>query len=810
MSKTNLDILGIRHHGPGSARMVLNALKKTKPDAVLIEGPPDAHEVLELAADKAMVPPVALLVYEPDKPASASYYPFAEFSPEWQAIRWAMANKAEVRFIDLPWANRVEPEEPASKPKSNDATPEANGGDSEEDDDSDEGDDEAVVTLAAANGDGADQDEDDDDPHRRRDPLEMLAQAAGYEDGEAWWGRLIEERSGSEDPHAVFAAILEAMREARAEEAARAAAANGKAGANGTKPHFREHDDNPEREAHMRRSIRGAMKEGFDNIAVVCGAYHAPVLTKESLDTFAAKADEQLLKGLPKRKTTATWIPWTYERLSMWSGYGAGVYSPGWYDHLWHHPDSVVERWMTRVARLLRDEDIDASSAHVIEAARLARTLASLRGRSIVGLPELNEATLSVICSANPLPLKIIERKLIVGIRLGETPEETPVVPLQRDLAALQKSLRMKVSADDVMLDLDQRKDMDLARSHLLHRLNILGIAWGQLQEDSRRTQGTFHEVWKLQWAPELAVSVVEAARWGNTVEEAAGACVLNKATMSNDLPELTRLLDDVLLADLPGSVEKVIARIQDVSAIGTDLGHLMDALPPLAGVLRYGNVRKTDAALVEPVVAGLLARICAGIGPACGSLDDDAAGAMNERVSAVDGALRTLDRADFLDPWRERLTKLGDAQVHGLVAGLCWRILLDAHAADSATAGQRLSLALSPGNDPAAASAWLEGFLSGSGLVLVHDTGLLSIIDAWVGTLPADMFERVCPIVRRTFATFPKPERRQIGQALKRSAGSDPDADGEGPAGGGYDGYNAQRGSLVDPVLRLILGEPL
>src|SRR5690349_19299483 len=90
--------------------MVLAALQQLKPDAVLIEGPPDATEILPLAANKSMTPPVALLVYEPDSPRDAAYYPFAEFSPEWQAIRLGLKQKAEVRFIDLPRANR--PEEP--------------------------------------------------------------------------------------------------------------------------------------------------------------------------------------------------------------------------------------------------------------------------------------------------------------------------------------------------------------------------------------------------------------------------------------------------------------------------------------------------------------------------------------------------------------------------------------------------------------------------------------------------------------------------------------------------------------------------
>jgi hypothetical protein len=305
---------------------------------------------------------------------------------------------------------------------------------------------------------------------------------------------------------------------------------------------------------------------------------------------------------------------------------------------------------------------------------------------------------------------------------------------------------------------------------------------------------------------PELAVKVVEAARWGNTVEEAAGHLALDQANRGTDLPRLTELLDHVLLADLPAAVSRVIARIQDVSAVSADMGHLMEALPPLAGVVRYGNVRKTDAALVEPVVMGLLARICAGLASACASLDDDPAAKMAGQIDGVQMALATLDRADMNDPWRERLRALGDAQVHGRIAGRCWRLLLDANVVEATEAAGRLSLALSRGNEPGAASAWIEGFLSGSGMVLVHDRPLLGIIDEWVCSLTPDTFEHICPIVRRTFSTFPGPERRQVGESIKRGT--------YGPAAPATasddDSYDAERGELVTPVLQLILGDPL
>src|SRR5215471_4523354 len=102
-----LHLLGIRHHGPGSARGMLTALDTADPATVLIEGPPDADGMIRFASSPAMTPPVALLVHAQDDPSNASFFPFAAFSPEWQAMRWALARERPVRFIDLPMSNRL-------------------------------------------------------------------------------------------------------------------------------------------------------------------------------------------------------------------------------------------------------------------------------------------------------------------------------------------------------------------------------------------------------------------------------------------------------------------------------------------------------------------------------------------------------------------------------------------------------------------------------------------------------------------------------------------------------------------------------
>lgn len=370
------------------------------------------------------------------------------------------------------------------------------------------------------------------------------------------------------------------------------------------------HDRDLVREAYMRLQLRTAQREfGDDGVAVVCGAWHVPALRRKT----AVAADRALLKGLPKVKADMTWVPWTHRRLSRVSGYGAGIDSPGWYGHLFAAPDRPVERWLTKVAGLLRAEDRLVSSAHVIEAVRLAQTLAAMRGRPLPGLSETTDAVRAVMCEGSDVPLALVHDRLVVGDVLGEVPRTAPAVPLQRDLDRLQRRLRLKPEALERELELDLRKENDAERSRMLHRLRLLGVAWGE-PAASRGSTGTFRETWRLRWEPELSVRVAEAGVWGTTVLTAATAKAEADAVTAQGLAEVTALAERCLLAELPDALPVVMRVLADRAALDTDVGHLAQALPALVRSLRYGDVRGTDTQALAEVAAGLAERVFVGL----------------------------------------------------------------------------------------------------------------------------------------------------------------------------------------------------
>ncbi|NJP05033.1 MAG: hypothetical protein HC837_05090 [Chloroflexaceae bacterium] len=776
-------IFGIRHHGPGSAHSLLQALEQLRPDILLVEGPPDAAEVLPLVNHPQMDPPVALLIYVPDDPRLAVYYPFARFSPEWQALSYGLTQHIPVRFMDLPQAHQMAIEQARQAP----AEAETDAAETPTNAPPETEQAPAEAESTAATDDPTAALADDDDP--RRDPLGVLARAAGYSDGERWWEHMVEQRRDSTD---LFVAIQEAMTAVRAE----------------TPPPANplEAEREAQREAWMRQAIRQAQREGFERIAVVCGAWHGPALATMP----PVKEDTKQLKGLPKAKVKATWVPWTYDRLSMRSGYGAGIESPGWYRHLFqsaqaglNHTDVIIH-WMTHVARLLRSEHLDASSAHIIEAVRLAETLAALRDSPLPGLPEMNEAARAIFCFDSDAPMRLIHEQLIVGNELGSVPEDTPLVPLQGDLQREQRRLRLKPEANWRDLDLDLRKENDRDRSYLLHRLQLIDVPWGELR-GSDRAKGTFWEKWRIQWLPELAIKLIEAGVWGNTIYEAAGHRVRVEADGITNLPALSRLIHRVLLAHLPDAIPDLTLRLQNQAALTTDVGQMMQALPDLASILRYGDVRKTDTEAVGHVVDSLVTRICIGLPGACSSLDDDAASEMFKSLIACNQVITMLQQPEQHAAWQGVLQRLADQTgLHGLLAGRCIRLLFDQHALDAAEVARRMGLECSPANPPEHAASWIEGFLVSSGEILVHDHVLWQVIDSWVMSLTPSVFEQLLPLLRRTFSTFAAPVRRRLGERVRTAAEAGPTVTAHHTEQSTLDHERAAR---VLPVVARLLG---
>ncbi|CAM5497172.1 hypothetical protein SPURM210S_06303 [Streptomyces purpurascens] len=469
------------------------------------------------------------------------------------------------------------------------------------------------------------------------------------------------------------------------------------------------------------------------------------------------------------------------------------------------------------MAGLLRAEDRIVSSAHVIEAVRLAETLAAMRGRPLPGLSETTDAVRAVMCEGSDVPLALVHDRLVVGDVLGEVPPTAPAVPLQRDLARLQRRLRLKPEALERELELDLRKETDAGRSRLLHRLRLLGVGWGE-PAASRGSTGTFRETWRLRWEPELSVRVAEAGVWGTTVLSAATAKAEADGVAAQGLADVTALAERCLLAELPDALPTVMRILADRAALDTDVGHLAQALPALVRSLRYGDVRGTDTGALAEVAAGLAERVFVGLPPACAALDADAAEEMRRHVDAVHGAVGLLGDAPaaghghLRGRWQSVLRVLcGRDTVPGVIrggpCGSCsttgsWR-----RTRRRCSWGSSCHRARRPRTRPRGSRAsWEEAPVAGCSWCTT--SGCSGWSTRWLTGVPAEAFTDVLPLLRRTFSAYEPGVRRTLGELVRRGPGG---GGGSAAAGSGIPGFGPEldtaRADAVLPVVRLLLG---
>lgn len=713
--------LGIRHHGPGSAKGVLDSFRRWQPDIILLEIPSDAEVLLPMALDKDLRPPVAILLVQANDLKKASFLPMASFSPEWVALRHGLQSGIPVRAIDLPMS--------------------------------------VQFALGAR--------------HRLEhedDPLGQVAALAGYRDAERWWEEQFE---FSENPFEAVSVLMDSLR--NPEEGSR---------------------ETLLREAWMRQQIQKAQQEGFVRIAVVCGAWHVPALKQ------SGKKDKNLLQGLTKVKTQASWAPWTYERLTFSSGYASGVHSPAWYELLFHHPQSATIRWMVRLAQLLRKKGLPSAASQALESVRLAEALAILQNRPTPGLDDLKDAAVCTFGLHGETLYDLIEPQLVVGKASGKVPLTAPRAPLQEDLEAWIKKARLTKeyqSEERVVKSLDLRNENQLIGSRLLHWLSILNIPWGKLRQPRETRQGSFSETWSLKWFPDFVIRLMEAGMWGNTVREAALASLAHEVAQTDDLSVLSEKLVQALHAGLDELTPYLAERLQELASRSRDTAVLTTTFTILAGALRYGDVRQTPSAAIEGILWEVGPRVCAGLPAACAGLDESGARDWSRLILEFHYWERLMGWQELTGLWQDALSRVASQEVSApLLSGVAARLLIDRGVLDSDYGRRRLRLEMSDREHPDRAAAWLEGFLNGSALMLVYEPTLWQLLDQWVAEMDPEAFREVLPLLRRAFSVFPAAERKRLFEmALYR-----PDS----RLAGAEKKLNSQRSELVGELILQLL----
>jgi hypothetical protein len=530
----------------------------------------------------------------------------------------------------------------------------------------------------------------------------------------------------------------------------------------------------------MRRRIEEVIGSGVKpaDIVAVVGAFHGPVLSSE----FPAMTDAELAL-LRRRSSKLTLMPYSYFKLSSQSGYGAGNHAPAYFELLWQSLQEgdlheLPLRYLSHVARHLRQHGSHRSTAEVIEGVRLARTLAAMHDGLAPTLRDLRDAAITLIGHGEPLTVSAALAEVDIGTAIGELPKGVSQTSIQadfeRELSRLKLEKYRTTIQQDLTLDLRENRRvkseeaafLDLARSCFFHRLRMLGIGFAKALATGQQT-ATWAEKWALQWTPESEIALVEAVLLGETVELATGFKFKTQLENCSSIAEAADLVRDACQCGLMTSMELARRRLQELATTSSDLKVIAHAAFQLSQVARYGDVRKFDPTPLLPLMEELFVSGALAL-HAAANCDNDAA---KELLVAIEELNRvSLEHHDRVEEglWLERLKRLADADDRNpLLSGFACATLLERGLIANDDLAREVSRRLSPGIAADLGAGWFEGLAKRNRYALLARQPLWEGLAAYIQSLDEDQFKRALVFLRRAFGSFSPQEKRQICENL-------------------------------------------
>ncbi|OWA35895.1 hypothetical protein B9G55_08390 [Saccharibacillus sp. O16] len=808
-----VSVFGVRHLSPGGARHLLEYLDRVRPTAVLIEGPSDATERIGDLVHPSTVPPVAVLAFTNEMPVRTALWPFAVYSPELQAMRWANKNGALCELIDLPSGaalalqdrrrrsleergvrrevpsaeeseadggeptRREAPEAPGSSaaagaaPGAEQAAEPAGGGSTGigsgpagEPASPLPGGLPASDEPSAMEPEGA---EELEATHASRSVYERIAELADEHDYETYWERHYEHNPNPDAYRDSILAFSAEMRE-MGEERERA-----------DQPE--EHAYNHVREAYMRRQILKVIEAGHDpaKIVVVCGAYHAAALERPA---EGAMTDAELA-AMPTRSSKLTLMPYSYYRLSSLSGYGAGNHAPHYYQMMWELMDAgrleeLPRLYLSTAARTLRAAGTHRSTAEVIEAVRLAEGLASLHGGSAPTLLELRDAAQTLLGRGELSVVAEALARVDIGTDIGSLAEGVSQTPLQDDLNRELKRLKLTkyktAVANDLSLDLRENRRvssqeaayLDLNRSFLFHQLELLEIPFVR-SKPSSADRAIWAEDWIIQWTPEAEIRVVESTLLGETIELACAYKLREKLEACTSLAEASELIGISVRCGMTAQMEDGRRVLQGLAADSRDVAQIARAAEKLSGIVAYGDIRRADTTPLVPLLEQLFFRGSLYLCDAA-NCNDEAAYGMIAAMSDLNKIAQEHDEVVDVPLWTRELGELSERDDRNpKLSGFACALLLERGEMSAEQCAAEVSRRLSPGIPSDLGAGWFEGLSMRNRYALLSRMSLWVQLNDYINSLDDEEFKRALVFLRRAFSTFSAHEKTMIAETL-------------------------------------------
>lgn len=709
---------GIRHLSPAGAFYLRQFLEEKHPKMVLVEGPCDLGDTLVHIQNPVTKPPFAVLAYTKEAPVRTILYPFADYSPEYQAVLWCGKHGAACRFMDLP----------------------------------------TDVFLALPSVEEAAQGEEE-----RFNVYRALDRRTGEDGHETFWERTLEQAGCAEGYHQGANLFGKSLRELTQEKDSDWA-------------------EIMLREAWMREKIREAVREGTEpsEIVVVTGSYHVEGL--KNWNQAPSPEEKKMLDKIERVEASHTLMPYSDYRLSSRSGYGAGNKAPAYYALLWEalqaeSPMRTAYRYLSKIAGYQRKNGTPVSSAEVIEAVRLSHELARMRGGQIPALRDLRDAAVTCLGSGNMASISLAVADTEIGTGIGSLPDGVSRTSIQEDFYRQLKELKLEkyrdITAQDLALDLREKRNvsseksafLDLHRSFFLHRLRVLGVSFVS-EKKKQQENATWGEQWVLRWTPEAEIELVESALKGDTIVQAAAFQMKEQADGTGGIGAMAQMIEDAFLCGIPAAAVYATDILARRAVDAVSLEELAGTVERLSTVIRYGGIRQVDETPLLPILEKIFYRACLLLPNAC-VCDDKAANAVTTAMQQLNMA--ALSHA-FLqqDAWLDALWKAADRDdLNTRLSGFAAAILLERGQMGAERLRLEVTRRLSFGTPADLGAGWFEGLAMKNRYALIARLSLWESLDAYLEALDEEEFKRALVFLRRAFADFSAKEKDEIAENL-------------------------------------------
>lgn len=729
-----LRLVPVRHHSPACAWQLRTLIRRDRPQRVLIEGPVEASGLVRFLGMSGTRPPLALYTCLPaagsGTRARRAFYPMAEFSPEFVAVREGLRCGAEVRFIDRPAAALLEDR----------AGEDASFDDAEDDE-------EADPSLLA------------DDGLEESARSQRLVEASGCRDFDHWWDRHFESGCQHLAPDAYFERLLQWCLLLREPPEPAACSA---------------------RERAMAAQVAAAAASG-ERTLVVTGGLHVEaiaLLLRQSSPLPVEAADGRAECYL---------IPYNLQRLDTAQAYAAGLPDTGYYQLLWEalqRGGDAPERTAAQSAALrvlagLRGTGEPASLPDAIEAVMMAERLAALRTGPL-GRAEVLDAL------AGALPKEALDadgaeqirhrlRTLLAADRVGRLPRQYPRAPLVEDFRRRAAALGLPLLPGGGERALDvYRSEKHREISRLLHQLRLLEVPYAELRAGPDFVAGTglerVRELWSIGWRPEVDARLTECLHLGAQLPEAALSALLQHARRHP--AEAASCLLEGLRMGLHAQMEPLLGTIRGWALHEGSLPTLVRGLAQLAAAAQAREVLAADAL---PGLSALLAQIYAravGLLAWLGHMDTAAAHSVIEALATLN-TLASEAWAD-LDLLLDALARIVDARLPDLLRGRIAGILCARGRSSRTDSAQRLRVALDSGLlQPERLCDYLLGFLPLARHVLLGEAALIEAFNAALREWEEPLFLQLLPGLRLAFTALKPREAASLMEAIAGRAGA-------------------------------------